>query len=349
MVEKISGERKLSKLNTKQEMLDAYNTLLRQLQEKDKTDLKPQLEQEKKKSKEIIALADSLSSESVFQEISVLRVETGNVLTQLTDKLEDEVQKYRNIKEAIEIREKDLKEIYEIEKESQTLAALIESQNAEREKLETELGNRKDELEKEIQSLSEEWENEKKVYEAQIKEREADDLKARQRAKEEFEYTFKRDKQLAKNQFEDEMSKLERESEIKREQQEKELTEREQIITANESRLNKLQELVDNFPKEMEASINKAIKETKERLLSEANNREELLKKTFDGERNVLNATVEALERTTKEQKEQILRLSQQLEKAYQKIEDIAVKTVGGSFDIKSVVTEEVRKQTQDK
>jgi hypothetical protein len=349
MAEKNPTEKKLSKTNTKQEMLDSYNALLQQLQEKERTDVKPQIEQEKKKSKEIIAMADSLSSEGVLQEISTLRVEMGKVLSQLTDKLDGEVHKYRNIKEAIELREKELKEIYDIEKESQTLAALIEAQAQEREEFEEQMKIRKDELEKEMQLMRDEWGNEKKVHEVKIKERDADDLKVQQRAREEFEYTFKREKQLAKNQFEDEKAKEEREMQIKREDMEKQLLERQQNIAVNESRLNKLQELVDNFPKELEASVSKAIKETKEKVSVEANTREELAKRIFEGERNVLNATIEALERTTKEQKDQIVRLSQQLEKAYQKIEDIAVKTTGGSFDLKSVITEEVKKQIQEK
>jgi len=349
MAEKNPTEKKLSKTNTKQEMLDSYNALLQQLQEKERTDVKPQIEQEKKKSKEIIAMADSLSSEGVLQEISTLRVEMGKVLSQLTDKLDGEVHKYRNIKEAIELREKELKEIYDIEKESQTLAALIEAQAQEREEFEEQMKIRKDELEKEMQLMRDEWGNEKKVQEVKIKERDADDLKVQQRAREEFEYTFKREKQLAKNQFEDEKAKEEREMQIKREDMEKQLLERQQNIAVNESRLNKLQELADNSPKELEASVSKAIKETKEKVSVEANTREELSKRIFEGERNVLNATIEALERTTKEQKDQIVRLSQQLEKAYQKIEDIAVKTAGGSFDLKSVITEEVKKQTQEK
>jgi hypothetical protein len=46
---------------------------------------------------------------------------------------------------------------------------------------------------------------------------------------------------------------------------------------------------------------------------------------------------MDSLERLAKEQKEQILRLSQQLEKAYQKVEDIAVKSVGGMSEVKGL------------
>ncbi|MGI9165035.1 MAG: hypothetical protein ACR2G5_01360, partial [Pyrinomonadaceae bacterium] len=77
--------------------------------------------------------------------------------------------------------------------------------------------------------------------------------------------------------------------------------------------------------------------------------REELLRKEFDGERNVLKTRIESLEQLAKEQSEQIARLSQQLEKAYGQVQDIAVRTVEGSSHSKSLgglTTDQGRKQT---
>jgi hypothetical protein len=105
----------------------------------------------------------------------------------------------------------------------------------------------------------------------------------------------------------------------------------------------------------MEAVVNKAIKETTERLQLEAKNREELQKKEFIGERNVLTTRIESLEKTVKEQNEQISKLSQQQEKAYQQVQEIAVKTIEGSSTIKSFanlqqwISEQVRKPSQEK
>ncbi|MBU3932230.1 MAG: hypothetical protein KKF01_07290, partial [Proteobacteria bacterium] len=71
--------------------------------------------------------------------------------------------------------------------------------------------------------------------------------------------------------------------------------------------------------------------------------------------RNVFKARIESLEKTTKEQSERITALTKQLEAAYQKVQDIAVKTVEGASNSKSVASlqqflgEQIRKQTQDK
>ena len=95
------------------------------------------------------------------------------------------------------------------------------------------------------------------------------------------------------------------------------------------------------------------MKEVQEKLRAEAEAKETLLRKTFEGERNVLQAKIEMLERKTQEQSEQIGRLLQQLETAYQKVQDLAAKALGGASDFKSlvdlqqIVAREVRKQTE--
>ena len=56
-----------------------------------------------------------------------------------------------------------------------------------------------------------------------------------------------------------------------------------------------------------------------------------------------------------KEQSERIVKLNQQLEKAYQQVQDIAVKTIEGTSNIKSFanlqqwITEQTRKPSQEK
>jgi len=79
------------------------------------------------------------------------------------------------------------------------------------------------------------------------------------------------------------------------------------------------------------------------------------VKKEFMGERNVLTTRIESLEKIGKEQSEQIAKFSQQLEKAYQQVQDIAVKTIEGSSTIKSFanlqqwISEQTRKTPQEK
>jgi len=309
--------KKLSMSNTKKEMLDAYNAVLKKLQEKEEGQLSPKEIKEQKRSKEILKDVDSLASEGVIKSISELKMEIGNLLSRISDKLEKEVSRYLKVKEAIEIKEKEMEEIYEIEKNAQTLTALIEAQSQKR-----------DEFEREMVLAREEWEREKKLREEERKEQEEIEQRRRQRLKEEFEYSFNRQKKMEKDKFEDEKAKLAAELQLRKEAVEKELAEREAKIAAKEEEFNDLQNKVNSFPKEMEAAVSKAVKEAVDKCNMERKNAEELQKRIFEGERKLLNSKIENLEKRVQEQNDQILRLSKQLDEAYQKIQNIAVKSI---------------------
>lgn len=358
MPAKKSPARKVSVAKTKQEMLDTYNELEPQLQEKHEAELKPEERLAEKEARMVTATADGLSTDSIGKEIGNLKSEIGRMLTNISDSLEAEINKYRAVKKAIEAKERDLQEIYEIERSASTLIALLEAQHQKRSEFEDEMAAHKEELTEEIDSIRAQWQEEKKRHEIEVKERDTVEQKRREREKEEYLYSFNREKQLARDKFEDEKATLERELQEKREQRElveKESAERERILNQKEEEFKALQKRVDSFPSELETAINKAVKVQTERLQTEAKNKEELMRKEFEGERKVLSTRIESLEQMNKEQSEQIAKLSQQLERSYSQVQDIAVKAIDGSSNFKSftslqqLMTEQTRRQPQDK
>jgi hypothetical protein len=346
--------KKITMKNVKKEMLAAYNEVLQHLEEQRAAQLKPEEKIEEKKIEEAVEVTDSLSTEGIVQEVSALKLEIGGLLGQLSDRLEEEVGKYRQVRQAVEAKEQELQDIYEIEKSALSLAALVEAQHQKRQQTEAELAARKEELTREIETLRTEWGREKQVHEAEIKERDADEQKRREREKEEYRYAFQREQQLAREQFEDEKARLEREIANRREQMEKELADREKAIVERETELNELRKQAGAFPKELQSAVNQAVKEAVQRVESEAKNREELLKKEFDGERNVLNTRIESLEKRVAEQNEQITKLSQQVEKSYSQVQDIAIKAIEGTSqaqplpNLQQLMAEQTRKQSQE-
>jgi hypothetical protein len=347
--------KKLVMTNTKQEMLDAYNTVLKQLQEKQVGELRPEKKMEEKKTKEAVAVAESLGSESVAKEINNLKLDVNKMLTQLYDRLDAEVNKFMMIQKAIAAKERDVQELYEIDKSAMTLAALIEAQNLKRQEFAAEMDVKKEALKREIETQRDEWEKGKEIHEVAVKERDAAEKKRQAREKEEFDYNFKREQQLATDRYKYEKAKIEQELKDKKEALENELKTREAAIAEREEDLAELRKRAAQFPKDIETAVNRAIKETAERITFEAKAKEDLLKKEFEGERNVLKTRNESLEKTAKEQNERMAKLSQQLEDAYQKVQDIAVKTVEGASNTKSLANlqqllgDQMRKQTQEK
>lgn len=322
----------------KREMLEAYAEALPLVEEKREAELKPEERIAERAAKKVVEVADSVSLDGVLKEVGTFKLEVGKVLAGLTDRLEQEVGKYEAVRKAIAVKEKELEEIYEIQKAASSLAALLEAQAKKREEFEAQAAEARESSEQEMAAARALWEAEKARFEAELKERKADEANRRQREQDEFQYALSREQQMARDRFEAEKAKLEEEKQrlerdltLRREQGAKELTDREQAIRASEAELEDLRRRVAAFPKELETAVAREVKLSVERARAEAASREELLSKQSEGERNVLKTRIAALETTVKEQADHLARLSLQVERSYGQIQDIAVKAIQGS------------------
>ena len=241
------------------------------------------------------------------------------------------------IQRAIAAKDKELKEIYEIQRSASTLTALLETHERQREQLEADYAERKLELHREIEESRAQWDNEQKDRDAAMKERDAAELKRREREREEYRYTFAREQQQAKDKFADEMAAAHKQLAEQKTSQERDLAERERAVKSREEELASLRLRVEAFPKELDAAVAKAVKDATARQQQEAASRDELLRREFAGEKNVLTTRITSLEQTVKEQTEQIARLLGQAEKAYGQVQEIAVRAIEGSASSKQL------------
>lgn len=337
MIERSAPAKKISDKSTKQEMLEAYQSLAKQIEEKRGAELAPERRLEERRTEEALKVAATVAPDGIDREIGQLKAEIGKFLADIADRLGAESNKFRSIQKAVQSKENELKELYGIEKAAVSLAALLEAQNQKRSEFESQMARQREELQGEITFLRAEWDKEKKAREAELKERDAVEKKAREREREEFTYIFKRDQQAIKDKLADEKVTLEKEIKLRRETADKELAEREKAIGERERELAELRTKVAAFPKELETAVAQAVKEAIEKLKLEAKNREELLRKEFEGERNVLTAKNDSLEKAGKDLVLANAKLAQQLEAAYQKVQVIAEKTVEGTSQAKSL------------
>ena len=338
MAERKPATKKLSATNTKQEMLDTYNELVAQMETKRESDAAPEQKVVEKAARQVVAVADALTADGIIRDIGGLKAEIGKMLTMLSDRLEQETGRYGAVKQAIAEKEKELAEIYEIQKAASSLAALIEAQNQKRDEFEVDMAERKSALSREIEETRQEWQKEKAQRTAEVKEQEAVEAKKRAREKEEYEYAQLRERQAARDAFEKELTgfaeakeRLEREIAMRREQSDREFSEREQAIARQEQELTDLRARVAAFPKELEAAVAREGKQLVDKVQSDAKFRLELLQKEFEGERNVFEAKIASLESLVKDQAARVAALGEQVEKSYVQVQAIAVKAVEGS------------------
>ena len=124
---------KLTLTNTKKEMLDAYNDLIEKMKEQAKSELKPEKAQKLIKEKETVQAADEIGKEGAIKRIFDIKEEIGKTLVDLAAKLEGEQARYEKVKEAIDVKNNELQELFEIEKSAFSLAALLEAQKQKKE------------------------------------------------------------------------------------------------------------------------------------------------------------------------------------------------------------------------
>jgi len=355
MAEKKAPSKTVSDKSTKQELLEAYQTLSKQLDDKRAAELNPARALEEKKAEEALKTASALAAEGIDREIGGLKSEIGKMLAEISEKLAAEAEQFKNLQKAVAAKQRELQELYGIEKAASSLAALIEAQNQKRQEFEAEMSSQREELTREINSAREEWEKETKARDAEQREREIAEKKARDREKEQFDYAFKRDQQALRDKLNDEKTALDKELRLKRETAEKDFAAREQALAEKETELATLRARAAAFPKELEATVERAVKEASDRLKLEAKNREDLLKKESEGERNVLTTRIESLEKTVKDLTEQNVRQTRQLEAAYQKLQEIAEKTIESAgqskslADLQKLLVEQSRKPSTEK
>ena len=337
-----SESTKLTMANSKKEMLQAYQRLLREIEEKARAEMKPEETVAQRQRSKAIQVADTVSSDTIGNQIASLRTEIGKSLNGLADRLEQETAKYVQVQAAVQAAEAELREIYDIQKAAASLVALLESQKrerdtfekemaAQREQLEGEIETHRDVFDDEVKTQREQWKKEKADFDASTKERNSLEEKRRQREQEEWKYNFVREKQAAEEQRQTELARLDREIHLKKEQLEKVLSDREQAVAAAEAELQSLRLRAESFPSALEQSVARAVEESTERLERERRYALDLLQKEFDGERNVLKSRIESLQHAVDKQTEQIAKLSQQLEHSYVQVQNIAMKAIEGS------------------
>jgi hypothetical protein len=333
MAEKATAKKRAPR----QQMLDALGETEKSVAERREASAKPEEKADAKAVAAAVAVAEEISTRGVVESLSELKATISKTLAGMSDRLEEQVVRYMQFQRAIAAKDQELKEIYEIQRAATTLTALFETQETRRAAMEAELAADRAELEREIEQTREQWEQERKQHEVEVRERDALENKRREREKEDYRYAFAREQQQARDAFNDENAKLQKQLAEAKAKADADFAQREQALAEREQELASLRAKAEAAPKELEAAVARAVKEATARLTQEASAREELLKRDHAGESNVQLTRIAALEGTVKEQAQRLASLLVQTEKAYAQVQEIAVRAVEGSAAAKQL------------
>jgi hypothetical protein len=315
--------------STKNEILEAYNALLKRIKEQKPVDR--QAEKEKVEKKEIVETAAQNSVEKIVKGLADIKLAITKSLDEMEQQLIGEFKKLNGIRQAIDIEKKNLEEVHEIRLNADSLAALLLAQKEKKQAFETEIEQRKSDFDAEMTQKKLLWKKEQEDYERLKKEREEEVKKARQREEEEYTYNLKLQRKKDQDAYAASKATLEKELEEKRLTLEKTWSEREAALAAREKELADLKARVDLFPKELEKTVKDTEKSVTEKLQFIYKHQAEMLATETEGEKKLYQQLIASLETKIKEQEEQIRQLTQKTNEAGLQVQSIAIKAIEGA------------------
>jgi len=339
-------EKKLSLTSTKSEILNAYNELVKKIQESKQEN--PKAEQEKKVKETTVETAAKLTDEEIIGAISALKLSLNSKLDKIEDDLTTERQKLAKIREAISVEDQRLKDLYQINAGADSLAAILAAQKEKKEEFEREMADRRNELEEQIKQEKLNRDKETKLWEEKRKEAEEALKKQRTREEEEYKYNLQLARKKDKDEYEQKKAKLEQELIQKMESFESGIKVREQTVAAAEKELAELRLKAESFPSELEKAVQEAINETTARLEKDYKFEKQLLLKDHEGEIKLKNQQIESLMAKIKDLELQLKQAYSKAENAENNSKEITLKAIQSSGQIKIIEKEEPRRKGEE-
>ena len=186
-------------------------------------------------------------------------------------------------------------------------------------------------LEKEMAEARKQWEREQAEYELLTTENRQRLSQERQKQEADYQYDTERSRHIATDNYEEARRKLDHALQEKRRIKEKDWTEREQILAANQSKLEEYQHKMAAFPNELEEATKKAREEAIREINQQEKVKADLLTKEWEGSQQAYQQQIQSLENRIQKQLEQISDLSSQLQATMQQAQELAMRAFNNS------------------
>ena len=315
--------------SSKQEILDAYEALLKQ-KEAEQGGNEITLDSEKSEEA-LITAAEAQSADKIVMQLAELKLNMGKAMDELADKLAQEVSVFSDLRKAVEIKKKELQASYGIKAEADSLSALIQVHKEKKAELQRAYEQTCSEQEDQIEELKSQYEKNKESFEQNQKAEQEKSQRDWQREEEEYAYKTKQQRQKDTDEYAGKKKALEQELAEKKTASEIALKEREQAIAEKEKELVELREKATRFPEELAKAQTESRKKAIEEIETGYKHQNELQNKEIEGERKLFQQRIAALEDKIKEQNTQIKELAQKANDAGHKVESIALKAIEGA------------------
>jgi len=318
--------------STKNEILDAYNAILKKvkLQEKEK----PAQSREAVEKKETVAKAKEETEENIVNRLSSLKLETAGTFDKLEKAFLQEQRRLSQMQEAIDTETKHLEDLYDIKAETDTLAALILTQKEKRQQFETDIAKKKEDLDNEIFEIRTSWDKERKTYDLTKKEDQEKLQKDRKRDEDDFKYNLELSRKKDRDVYNANKETLDKELSERRILFDKDIAEREKNLFAAEQELETLRKESAGFSEKLNDAIQQAEERLTKSLQRENDFEKKLLLKENEGLMQLKEQTIGTLQQRIKELEDMLKQQQSKADAADKNVKDIAIKAIESSSKV---------------
>ena len=323
----------VSTKNTKTEILEAYETLLKEVQ-KAKANVPKQIQEEKQKQETVKKVTD-ITQNSIITDIGTLKSGLTKSLDDMLSGLTGEFQKLEDIRSAIKVEKQALEDLYELSANTDSLAAMLLAQKEKKEAFEKEMKDTKDTFTLEMNEKKAQWEYEKNKQKAEEKEYVEELNKKRKREEEEYQYKLKVSRLKEQDDYDNQKNLLEKELAAKKSAFEHEISIREAAVKNAETELAELRKNNTEFPDKLE----KALADQKQTITDNLQTKYDfdltLIKSQNQAEIRLKDQIIESLQEKIRELQTQLNLYSEKATTAEAGVKEIAMKAIENSSKVR--------------
>jgi hypothetical protein len=331
--------------STKKEILEAYNQVLNLLKQKDASISDPAKEVFVKKSGETLEKANTTVGISIEDQIAGLKKSVTSILGNLSTDIAEEIQTFNTIKDAIKLKEDELKELFDIEKEAFTLTALVNANNEISDQFKVTFSEQKLKAQLELEELRKSLKEARDAHYLEIENYDDEIEKGHARAQEQYIYDFNRTKQIENDAWTDDKNA-----------REKVLADKELVVktksaelVVREEKLNELEVKVAEIPVLIAAAVKDGEVAGEAKAKVGFGFEKRAIESKAASEVSILENKIEMLDERNDRQQSEIDILKADLKEAYAKIQEISKASVEAGANVRTISSLEsmVKDRTQ--
>jgi hypothetical protein len=326
-------EIQVSEKSTKAEILKAYESLLKNVQQA-KADNPKQMQEENRK-KEIVENVAGITNDSIVKNITRLKSELNGSLDAISQSLSDEFKKLEEIRAAIAVEKKSLNDLYSLSANTDSLAAMLLVQKEKKESFEKTMQEKETAFQTDMAEKKEQWEQEKAKQKATEKEYTDELAKRRKREEDEYVYSLKIKRQKEQDEYDSRKNQLEKELTEKKAEFNREIATREAELKNAEAELTELRKNNAEFPAKLEKALKDKEAEVTKRLQTQYGFDVKLMGQQNEADIRLKDQIIASLQDKTRELQAQLKENNDKANRAEANVKDIAVKAIENASKIR--------------